>query len=115
MIEKLEEIASIDRIWGYGNAYIENNLLNYFNLFSPEGYDALFSFRYGQLLYLSETNGKLTSQIGRCDAKIKSVSEREGLLDNWYRRRLLSLLSLKQAKEKIGLARKEDFLMRFLN
>jgi len=100
VIEKLQEIAGINRIWGYGNAYIENNLLNYFDLLSPEGYDALFSFRYGQLLYLSETtNGRLTSQIGRGDANIKPASEREGVLDNWYRKRLLSLLGVKYVIE----------------
>jgi len=95
VISKLKEISGMNRIWGYGNAYWERNMSTYYGLYMPGGYDALFSQRYGELLYAGETEGKITNQIPRCDAKIRQASEREGLLENWYRARLLSLLGVR--------------------
>lgn len=103
VIVKLKEISGINRVWGYGNASMEENVNAYHGLYSSGGYDALFSQRYGELLYTQETQGKIMDQIGRCDATIKQASEREGVLDNWYRKKLLSLLGVKYIIEtKVG-------------
>ena len=103
VITKLKEIAGIDRAWGYGNAYLERNMNVYYGLYSPEGYEALFSLKYGKLLFASETEGKITDQISRVDAVIKQASEREGVLDSWPRERLLALLGVKYIMEaKMG-------------
>lgn len=95
LITKLKEISGIDRIWGYGNGNFLRNFNSYYGLFSPDGYDALFSLRYGELLRTQMTEGKITSQISRTDADIKEASERENVFDNWYRQRLLSLLGVR--------------------
>jgi len=108
VITKLKEVAGLNRIWGYGDAYLEKNMNLYFHLYSPEGYDALFPQRYGELLHSQEKQGKITSQITRTDANIKPAAEREkeSVLDNRYRRRLLSLLGVKYIFEtKLGEAK----------
>ena len=81
----------------------EKNMVLHYNLYSPEGYDALYPQKYGKLLFAQETNGKLTDQILRTDANIKQASERKSMLDNVYRKRLLSLLGVKYIIEsKVG-------------
>ena len=103
VITKLKEIAGINRIWSYGDGYMEKNMNIYYGLYSPEGYDALFSQRYGELLHSQKTKGEITSQITRTDAEIQSASEGEEIFNNWYRRRLLSLLGVKYIFEtKLG-------------
>lgn len=99
VISQLKKIAGINRIWGYGNGYLEKSLNAYYGLYSVEGYDALFPARYGQLLYAQNTAGKLSSQISRSDAQLKFASERDALFDDPYRRRLMSLLGVKYVLE----------------
>lgn len=99
---KLKELAGINRVWGYGNGYIEKNTNAYYNLFIPGGYDALFPQRYGELLYTQEKEGQITAQINRGFADLKQASEREKFSDNWYRQRLLSLLGVKYVLEAKG-------------
>ncbi|MDP3983279.1 MAG: YfhO family protein [bacterium] len=102
---ELQKIAGLDRVWGYGNGYIEKNMLMYYGLYSPEGYDALFSQEYGELLFSQEVQGSITKQILRTDANIRQASEYEAVLGNRYRAKLLSLLGVKyilEAKEGEG-------------
>jgi hypothetical protein len=103
VIKKLKEISGINRVWGYGLAYFERNMNSYFGLYAPGGYEAVFPALYGGLLYSSKYNGKLTSYIDRSDVEIIQAEENEEILDNWYRKRLLSLLGVKYVIEaKIG-------------
>jgi len=99
VISKLKEIAPVDRVWGYGNAYWEKNMSTFYGIASPDGYDALFSQRYGELTAVQESGGLITNGVARCDAGIKQASEREGVLDNEYRARLLSLLGVRYILE----------------
>ncbi|NCN58335.1 YfhO family protein [Candidatus Microgenomates bacterium] len=105
VLTKLQEIAGLNRVWGYGNGYIEKNMLMYYGLYSPEGYDALFPQEYGELLFSQEVQGSITKQILRTDANIRQASEHEAVLGNPYRTKLLSLLGVKyilEAKEGEG-------------
>jgi hypothetical protein len=99
VLKKVKEISGINRVWGYGNAYIENNISNYYGLYTVGGYSALFPERYGQLIKTQETEGKLINQSPRSDADLKQASEREAVLENPYRTRLLSLLGVKYIME----------------
>ncbi len=103
VISQLKKTVGLNRIWGYGNAYLEKNMNAFYQLYSPDGYEGLFSGRYGQLLYATETAGKITDRITRSDAGLKQASEREGILDNQQRQKLLSLLAVKYIMEaKVG-------------
>ncbi|MFZ5845472.1 MAG: hypothetical protein ACOY0S_03335 [Patescibacteria group bacterium] len=95
VINRLKELAGLNRVWGYGEAYFEPNLLSYYGLYSAEGYDAIFPGRYGELLSLIHTGGHLSPQIPRTDATLKPVSEKDALFDNFHRRRLMQLLNVK--------------------
>ena len=96
-------MAGYNRVWGYGNAYIEKNMTAYYGLYSPEGYDALYSQRYGELMFTQEKNGMITDQITRTDATIRQASERDSIVESLYRKRLLSLLGVKYVMEsKVG-------------
>lgn len=99
VLKKIKEISGINRVWGYGNAYIENNISNYYGLYTVGGYSALFPERYGQLIKTQKTEGKLAIQPPRSDADLKQASEREAVLENPYRTRLLSLLGVKYIME----------------
>lgn len=106
-LTKLKEVAGLNRVWGYGQAYLEKNMTIQYGLYSPEGYDALYSQRYGELLHTQETGGRLTAQILRTDADLKQAAEHEPIFDSWYRRRLLSLLGVKYILQKKLLPEKE--------
>lgn len=113
VITELKKISGVNRVWGDGDAYFERNMCTYYDLHCPGGYDALFPKRYGELLYTTETGGEITHQIPRCDAELEQALEKEGVLDNWYRRRLLSLLGTKyiiesKARENEGYEEEQE-------
>lgn len=99
VLSKVKELAGINRVWGYGNAYIEKNMMSFYEIYSPEGYDALFSQHYGELLYVQETQGEYTNQISRTDAHIRPIGEKDKLLDGPLRMRLLSTLGVRYILE----------------
>jgi hypothetical protein len=100
VISKLGDLAGYDRVWGYGNAFIEKNLPQYFRWFSTDGYGNLSSDRYGQLLSTIVNNGKLGGQIRRSDTDLYETSEwdRFGSV-NPYRLRMMSLFGVKYVLE----------------
>ncbi len=95
VLTQLKRLAGINRVWSYGDAYVEKNILSYFRLYSPEGYDALYPQRYGELLYAIKNKGFITDQILRTDADLKPVSELESITQNIYRQRIMALLSVR--------------------
>jgi hypothetical protein len=102
-LSKLKDLAGINRVWAYGNAYTEKNILSYYGLYSPEGYDALFPKEYGELLTTITTNGTLSKNIARTDADLKPMSEGESFNDNTTRLKLMKLLGVKYVLEsKVG-------------
>ncbi|PJE70020.1 hypothetical protein COU97_02035 [Candidatus Shapirobacteria bacterium CG10_big_fil_rev_8_21_14_0_10_48_15] len=108
VLTKLKAMAGVNRVWGYAGGCLERNLNAYYGLYSPDGYEALFPQRYGELLHVQETKGQLTGQPSRSDAAIKQAVEADGVLDSWYRQRLLSLLGVKYlAEAKFGEGKNE--------
>lgn len=95
VISTLEKISGIDRVWTFGKGYIERNLTTYYKIFSPEGYDSIYIRRYGELLFAAQNNGKFSRQIPRTDATFSQTESINKLLDDPYRKKLLSLLSVK--------------------
>lgn len=104
-ISTLRTLAGMNRVWSYGNGYIMRNMLSYYRIFSPEGYDALYPQRYGELLYTIKTNGVVTDQINRTDVSLGETSQNELMTNNPRRLRLMSLLGVKyviEHKEDVG-------------
>lgn len=109
IITQLKEHAKLDRVWSYGNAYVEKNFLSYFGLYSPEGYDPFFSQDYGELLGTIRTSGRITGDISRADADLSPAGEDIPLMANPYRARMLNLLGVRYIIEtKLG--EKKDVL-----
>lgn len=98
-ISTLRTLAGMNRVWSYGNGYIMRNVLSYYNIFSPEGYDALYPQRYGELLYTIRTKGVVTDQINRTDVSLGQTSQSELMTDSPQRLRLMSLLGVKYVIE----------------
>jgi hypothetical protein len=103
VISALSELSGYNRVWSYGNAYIEKNFLAYYGLYSPEGYDPLFSQDYGELVNTVRTGGVITGDINRADVDLSPAGEDTAVLGNRYRARLLQLLSVRYiAETKLG-------------
>ncbi len=100
VITKLTDLAGYDRIWGYGNAFIEKNLPEYFRWFSTDGYSNLSSSRYAELLSTIANKGKLGGIIRRSDTDLYEMSEIDPLnSSNPYRLRIMSLFGVKYILE----------------
>ncbi|MEK7565510.1 MAG: YfhO family protein [Patescibacteria group bacterium] len=76
---------------------IKENFATYFRIYSPEGFDPIFSNRYGQLLNAVKRykNGVLETNISRIEATISELDADESLVDNKRRLKLLTLLGVK--------------------
>lgn len=98
-IKKLKEFAGYDRVWTYGNAYIEKNIPSFYGLYSPEGYDALFPRRYGELMNTIKTQGVISDGLMRTDVDLKPMGEQESFESNPYRLRLMALLGVRYILE----------------
>jgi len=101
-IAKLKELAGTSRVWSYGDAYISRNIPSYWRLYSPEGYEALFSYRYAQLLSTIQSKGMLGGSIERTDATLSETGQFEVMPSHPWRMRLLSLLGVKYILEYKG-------------
>ncbi|MEK7565419.1 MAG: YfhO family protein [Patescibacteria group bacterium] len=88
LFQFLQEKAGINRFYGSGQAYIDNNFATYYHIYSPEGYDPLYIKRYGELIFSSFDGQLHKEKIPRSDAKFVEQ-------DNPYRTRLFDLLGIK--------------------
>ena len=95
----LKENAGINRVWGYGNAYIPPNFQSVDTTFSTEGNDPLHILRYTELL-ASSKDGKLPKMLPRPDANIAPGYGPDDLRQNFYRKRILDLLGVKYILHK---------------
>lgn len=95
----LTKSAGLDRVWSYGEGHMLRNIPSFFRLYSPEGYDALYPRRYGELLYTIQMNGKVTDEINRTDVVLYDAGSNEVMTDNTHRLRLISLLGVKYITE----------------
>jgi len=100
----LKKNSGIDRFWGYGSGYFETNLATQLGLYAPDGYDPLFSRRYGELIAASN-DGQIKKVIPRSDVVLTPGFGNDDLRLNLYRQRLLNLLGVKyllQKNENLG-------------
>ncbi len=82
------------RFWSYGKGHVESNFSTYYQVYSPEGVDAMYPRWYAQLFSGCKTEGKFTEEVMRIEAEVcgaDSFYESE----NHYQQRLLDLLSVK--------------------
>lgn len=100
ILSYIKDNASINRVWGYGSAYLENNFATYEKIFSADGYEPLQNKRYGELISASK-NGKIAESLSRSDANISPGYGPSDLKENKYRQRLLNLLGVKYIFNKI--------------
>lgn len=94
LVMNLKRLSGINRVWGYGNAYVEKNFLSYFGLSSPEGYAPFFSTDYAKLLQAVRIDGKWSDVAARADVDVSPVSEKETIMSNPRRMRLLDILGV---------------------
>ncbi len=94
-IVKLKELSGLNRVWTYGEAHVMRNILSYYGIYSPEGYDALFSRRYGEFVNTIKSGGIATDQINRTDVDFSEVGPDELMTKNPERLRIMSLLGVK--------------------
>lgn len=86
--------ASADRFLAFGQPIL-GNISTQKHLYSPEGLDPIFPYRYGQLLFAAKHNGKLIKDIPRIEATMSELEDKETLSHNKKRLRLMSLLGVK--------------------
>lgn len=98
-IKKLKELSGLYRVWTYGDAYVFRNILSHFYIYSPEGYDALFSHSYGELLHAIRTDGVITGDTYRTDANLSEMGQSELMSSNPYRLREMSIIGVKYMLE----------------
>jgi hypothetical protein len=99
VIDRLTALAEFDRVWGYGDAFIEKNLPEYFHWFSTDGYSNLSPTRYAELLTTINNHGRLGGAVRRSDTDLYEASERDPLTSNPYRLRMMSILGVKYILE----------------
>lgn len=90
--EFLQNKTSLDRFFGFGSAYIDNNFSTLYGFNSIEGWDSLYIKRYGEFL-ASAKNGEYNTDLKRSDALIPSI-------DNEHRNRVFDLLGVKYILDK---------------
>lgn len=99
VITKLTELSGYNRVWGYGNAFIEKNIPEYLHWYSTDGYSNLSSSRYAQLMSTIDNNGMLGGVIRRSDTDLSDLAETDSFATNSSRLRLMSLLGVKYVLE----------------
>lgn len=92
--QKLREIQGIDRFWGYGSANIDTNFQIIEKIYGTDGYDPLFSKRYGEFISASK-NGKIPSVVPRSVANIHPGYGVNELKQNPFRQRALDITGVK--------------------
>lgn len=94
--------AGIERVWGYGDAFLPNNIATYYGLYTVEGYDSLHSNRYAQLLSSMQT-GNLDQPLSRSDAGLQRAPDGLYAVNTHPRRlRLMSMLNVRYFLDKAG-------------
>lgn len=103
MTSVLRDIGGIDRFWGYGTAAIEANFSTQLKLYSPDGYDPLYSRWYGEFI-TSSLDGHIVRQFSsqtRSDARITLGFGKEQFMQNPYRLRVLDALGVAYILDRV--------------
>ncbi|MBI4099615.1 YfhO family protein, partial [Candidatus Microgenomates bacterium] len=94
--------GSYDRFIAIGSPIL-GDFATQFSVYSPEGYDPIFSKRYGQLVYAARdfAGGRLSDDLPRIEVMMSQLRATdsgelvEGMLENQRRLKLLSLLGVR--------------------
>lgn len=92
----VQKLAGTQRVWSYGTATIDPNVLSLYHIADPNGYDPLYPKSYGEFISSSK-NGKIQTMFtnqSRSDAVIAPAFREEDLDSNPYRFRLLDAISV---------------------
>lgn len=65
------------------------------HIYTPEGLDAIFPYRYAQLIQSTKEEGRLIKDVPRIEVTLSELSEPDSMIDDQRRFRLLSLLGVK--------------------
>lgn len=95
VISELRKRSGFNRVWSTGAGHIIRNILVYYGLFSPEGYESFNNKRLSELLYSSHTRGRWTPIVPRADALLYQAKTLDEVAKNRYTLRLLELLSVR--------------------
>ncbi len=74
---------------------MQENVSTYAHIYSVEGVNPIFPKRYGQLLFASKNNGKVTNNIPRVETRFSELGDKENPFVDNRRLRLFSLLGIK--------------------
>ncbi|MBI3282796.1 YfhO family protein [Candidatus Curtissbacteria bacterium] len=99
VLKFIAENQGLDRSWGTGEAFLENNFATQYGIFWPEGYDSLNNRSYGEFTYAMQ-GANLDDFVFRADAGLGRGNTVE-LLGNWQRRKLLDLVGVKYVIGKV--------------
>lgn len=103
VLEFLKENAGINRFWGYGTAKIDSNIASQYQLFSPDGFDALNPIWYNSFISSSK-DGKIKTNFTHLDRSIAEIHPGYGETDlpsNKYRLKVLDALGVKYILNRV--------------
>lgn len=112
VLATMQKVAGNQRVWSYGDGGIEANVLSFYHLEDPNGYDPLYPKIYGEFISSSQ-DGKIHTNFtnqSRSDAVISSAFREDDLAKNPYRFKLLNALSVSYILSKEMLS--PDFLQK---
>lgn len=89
VISWLKQNAGLYRFSGYNGEFISSNFATYFEIYSPEGYDALNDRRRSQLITSSQTGNFSSSVMTSSDSTLNRN------LDNPHTLKILQLMGVK--------------------
>lgn len=92
-LHEKQEVLPI-RFLAFGKPII-GNVASPKKMLTPEGLDAVFPYRYGQLTFATRNEGTLIKDIPRIEVVLSDLSEPDSILRNRKRLRLASLLGVK--------------------
>lgn len=107
ILKEIKSRVGTSRVWGYGNASMENNMLAFYDIATPEGYAPFFPHEFGELMGAVGKKGAIDGAIPRSDVTLKRAGEEELMTENPFRLRLMSLLGVKYVMETKNGERKD--------
>ncbi|HEX7041664.1 MAG TPA: YfhO family protein [Patescibacteria group bacterium] len=96
VISEVQKLAGENRVWSYGDANIEPNVLSIFGIEDPNGYDPLYPKSYGEFIS-SSNDGSIHTNFdnnSRSDATVAPAFSFHDLDSNKYRMKILNALSV---------------------
>lgn len=90
----LQKESGTDRFLAFGRPIL-GNVAQDKKLQTPEGIDAVFPVRYGQLATAAKNGGKVVEDIPRIEVTLSELGLSETILDNVRRLRLMSTIGVK--------------------